>query len=290
MPPRSGATAGSACLPSAVAATPWLSVLLYGLASRKSFTIGTMTAMRCISVTWVVLGKMAKREAERGRRSPWTSPPFSRNISATCSSRMPSASPKMKNMGNVVAFSLSAPRSCPFEAVASIRLTNFGKSSGVGLSFLYSTSMVEPFLGHAVAAERGRNDDHLPHLVRMADRARHRHAAAHAVADEVRFGDLEMIEQRRHIVGEVFLADVAFDVRRAPVALHFDGDHLPRLGEFGDPAGPVVGDGHERAVKQHHRIAASVDFVVHFQPVDRRVARRWLFLRRYDSRHEHHQE
>jgi hypothetical protein len=99
-----------------------------------------------------------------------------------------------------------------------------------------------------------------------------------------------MIEQRRHIVGEVFLADVAFDVRRAPVALHFDGDHLPRLGEFGDPAGPVVGDGHERAVEQHHRIAASVDFVVHFQPVDRRVARRWLFLRRYDSRHEHHQE
>src|SRR6266545_421259 len=183
MPPRSGATAGSACLPSAVAATPWLSVLLYGLASRKSFTIGTMTAMRCISVTWVVLGKMAKREAERGRRSPWTSPPFSRNISATCSSRMPSASPKMKNMGNVVAFSLSAPRSCPFEA-----------------------------------------------------------------------------------------------------------DHLPRLGEFGDPAGPVVRDGHERAVEQRHRIAASVDFVVHFQPVDRRVARRWLFLRRYDSRHEHHQE
>ena len=39
---------------------------IYGLASRKSFTIGTMMAMRCISVTWVVLGKMANRDAERG--------------------------------------------------------------------------------------------------------------------------------------------------------------------------------------------------------------------------------
>jgi hypothetical protein len=42
----------------------------YGLASRKSFTTGTMMDMRCISVTWVVLGKMANRDAERGLRSP----------------------------------------------------------------------------------------------------------------------------------------------------------------------------------------------------------------------------
>jgi hypothetical protein len=41
-----------------------------GLASRKSFTIGTMTGMRSISVTWVVLGKMANRDAERGCMSP----------------------------------------------------------------------------------------------------------------------------------------------------------------------------------------------------------------------------
>src|SRR4051812_29411644 len=71
----------------------------YGLALRKSFTIGTMTGMRCISVTWVVSGKMANRDAERGPMSPWVSPPFRRNISAMCASRTPSASPWMKSMG-----------------------------------------------------------------------------------------------------------------------------------------------------------------------------------------------
>ena len=41
-----------------------------GFASKKSFTIGTMTSMRCISVTCVVLGKMANLDSERGRMSP----------------------------------------------------------------------------------------------------------------------------------------------------------------------------------------------------------------------------
>jgi hypothetical protein len=41
-----------------------------GFASNKSFTIGTMTGMRSISVTCVVLGNMANLDAERGRKSP----------------------------------------------------------------------------------------------------------------------------------------------------------------------------------------------------------------------------
>src|SRR5207302_8670454 len=68
---------------------------------------------------------------------------------------------------------------------------------------------VERFLDHAVTAKRGRYDDHLSYFVRMADRTVHRHAAAHAIADEVRPRDLEVIEQRRHIVGKVLAADVA---------------------------------------------------------------------------------
>ena len=260
--------------------------------------------MRCISVTWVVLGKMANRDAERGFMSPWISPPFRRNISATCSSRTPSASPWMKNMGAVVALSLSAPKSCPFEAVATIRLTKLRKVVRRRAQLLVLgfngrafedvrrefRDSFERFLDHAVAAERGRNDDRLSHFVRMADRTLHRHASAHAVADEVRSRDLEMIEQRGHVVGEVFVGDIAWDVRRAAVTLHFDGNDFPRFGELADPPGPVVGDGHERAVKQHHRFAAAVDFVVHFESVDWRVARRWLLLRRHVSRNERHQK
>jgi hypothetical protein len=69
----------------------------------------------------VVLGKMASRDAERGIMSPW-----------------------MNDIGVVFALSLSAPKSYPFEYVARIRWTNFGKSLGVGLSLLYSVSMGDP--------------------------------------------------------------------------------------------------------------------------------------------------
>jgi hypothetical protein len=41
-----------------------------GFASRKSFTIGTMTGMRNISVTCVVFGNMANLDSERGPMSP----------------------------------------------------------------------------------------------------------------------------------------------------------------------------------------------------------------------------
>ena len=153
-----------------------------------------------------------------------------------------------------------------------------------------SRDRVQPFLDKAVVAEPGRNDDHLSHFVRMTDRTLHCHGAAHAVTDEVRAWDFEVIEQRRHIVGEVFGGDVAWDVRRAPMALQFDGNHFPRFGELADPPSPIVGDGHECAVEQHHGIAASVDFVVHFEPVDRRVASRWFLLPQCGSRQEHRQE
>ena len=73
-----------------------------GFASRKAFAIGTITGMRSISVTCVVLGNMANLDAERGRRSPKISPPFRRNISEMCSSRTPSASPWIKNIGALV--------------------------------------------------------------------------------------------------------------------------------------------------------------------------------------------
>ncbi len=46
-----------------------------------------------------------------------------------------------------------APKSYPFENMTTIRFTNFGKSSGVGLSFLYSVSRGEPLKASAVSFE-----------------------------------------------------------------------------------------------------------------------------------------
>ena len=63
------------------------------------------------------------------------------------------------------------------------------------------------FFDPAVVAEHCRNADDLAHLVRMADRAIQSHAAAQAVTDDVRAWDLEIVEQRGHIVGEVFVAE-----------------------------------------------------------------------------------
>ena len=67
-----------------------------------------------------------------------------------------------------------------------------------------------------------------------------RDAAAKAVTDDVRAWDLEVIEHPGHIVGEVFIGKIAFDVGCTPVALHFDGDHFPRFGKFADPIIPVA--------------------------------------------------
>jgi hypothetical protein len=185
--------------------------------------------------------------------------------------------------GALVALSLSAPKSYRLKVIAATRLTKFGNSFGVGLSFLYSDSMGEPLkasgvsLGNASSASwtqpSWRNTAEMLTTLRTFSGWRialHCDTAAQAVTNEVRAGDFEVIEQRSHIVGDVFVTEFAIDVGGSPVPLHFDGNHFPRLGKFTDPLGPVVCNGHERAVEQHHRIAASVDFVVHFESVDRR--------------------
>ena len=52
----------------------------------------------------------------------------------------------------------------------------------------------------------------------------------------------------------------------------------PRFGELIDHPVQLLVMVMKVAVEQHHRFAAAVDLVVHFQPVDRRVIRRWLLL------------
>src|SRR5215471_21523307 len=98
----------------------------------------------------------------------------------------------------------------------------------------------------------------------MADRTLDSDAAAKAVTDDVRAWDFEVIEQPRHIVGEVFISKIAVDVGGTPVTLHFDGNHFPRFGELADPIIPVARNRHDRAVEQYHRLTAPVDLVIHF--------------------------
>ncbi len=71
---------------------------------------------------------------------------------------------------------------------------------------------IGPFFDHSVATERGRQDDDFPHLVRVANRTLHRHGTAHAIAHKVRSRDLEKLEQCGHVVGEVFVGEISWDV------------------------------------------------------------------------------
>ena len=103
----------------------------------------------CISVTCVVSGKMANLDSDAAH--------VAENI----------ASLQAEHLGDVVepyavciamdekhrrfvALSLSAPTSSGFDSAARRCLTNFGKSFGVGLSFLYFVSMGEPLNASAV--------------------------------------------------------------------------------------------------------------------------------------------
>src|ERR1700758_3375551 len=97
----------------------------------------------------------------------------------------------------------------------------------------------------------------------MADRTLHRDPAAQAVTDDVRVWYLQIIEQPGHIVGEIFVSNIAVDVGGTPMALHFHGDYSPRFGKFIDPIIPVARDCHKCSVEEHDRFATSVDLVVH---------------------------
>jgi len=251
--------------------------------------------MRFTSVTCVLSGKMANRDAERGLMSPWISPPFRRNISATCSSRTPIRVAVDEEHRRRAGLQLVGADVVPFrrrgeEPLDELRKVVRSRAQLLVLGFngraiegvhCEFRERVEPFLDHALTAEPGRNDDHLSHFVRMADRTLHCHGAAHAVTDEVRAWDFEVIEQRRHIVGEIFVGDVACDVRRAPMALHFDGNHFPRFGELADPPGPRRSVQHRdgELVPKRRVAAARSHFFYSRRLVDHHRQRRvWLRL------------
>ena len=113
----------------------------------------------------------------------------------------------------------------------------------------------------------------------MADGRQHGDAAAEAVPNEVGRGNLEIVEQCRDIVGQIFVAEIALDVGDSSMPLHLHGDDLPGFRELGNHLRPVGRDGHERAVQQDDGLALAVDFVVHPEAVHRGVAGLGLLCR-----------
>jgi len=116
------------------------SVARLRLASRKSFTVGDDDGYALHQRHVGVSGKMANRDVERGFMSPWISPPFRRKHLRDVRKPHAVSVAVDEKHGRRGGLKLVAPKSYPFEAMAAIRWTRFGKSSGVGLSFLYSAS------------------------------------------------------------------------------------------------------------------------------------------------------
>jgi len=107
---------------------------------------------------------------------------------------------------------------------------------------------------HAVAGVRGRGDDELAHHRRLADRQLQGDPAAHAVADDVRVVDPEVLEHRGGVVRHLLVGDRAIGVGRMPMSLLVDGDHLPRRGQARQDRTHRV-DRHVGAVQQDERPA-----------------------------------
>ncbi len=80
-----------------------------------------------------------------------------------------------------------------------------------------------------------------------------RHRAAHAVAEDVRAVDAELVEQADDVAGQRRRRDRPVDVRGAAVSLHLNADQLMLAGQGRDEGGEVEVDGQHAAVQQDLR-------------------------------------
>ena len=90
----------------------------------------------------------------------------------------------------------------------------------------------------------------------------------HAVSEDVRPVDAEVIEQCHHIGRAVRGRDLPIDVRGTAMTLQFDGDHLMPVDQEGDQVAEAEVDGEHAAVQQHERTPRAVQLVVQMQAVD----------------------
>src|SRR5262249_24063033 len=95
------------------------------------------------------------------------------------------------------------------------------------------------FFDETIGAERERNADNFPDFVRVANSKLHGNASTHAVAQHICLWDLQIVEQGRYVVGEIFITEIAVDIGGATMALHFDCDNLPAFFKPRDRVRPI---------------------------------------------------
>ena len=101
----------------------------------------------------------------------------------------------------------------------------------------------------------------------MANGGVERDAAAQRVAHEVRLLEPEVLDEGRDVVGHQLDADRPVDVRRPPMPLQVDGDHLVALGERRQDR-PEHLAGPEPAVEQDQGPPRAMRLVVEADPID----------------------
>src|SRR5262249_18720650 len=118
--------------------------------------------------------------------------------------------------------------------------------------------------------------------LRVADGDLQAGRAAVAETHEARFVDMQLLEQRRHVIRILLEAQWPVNVPRMPVSLKFDGDDLMTPGQLRQDAPERGLNRGPAAVQQHKRPAAAVDLVVEFEPIHRSVAAGWILGIRWE--------
>src|SRR5690242_12180144 len=100
----------------------------------------------------------------------------------------------------------------------------------------------------------------------MADCGLQRDEGAQRVAHYVGLPKLQMSDQSGNVVAHRFTAQWPVGVRRAPMRLKMDGDHLPALGQFSQIAPEAVWV--DAPVKKNERLAGAMHAVKDMLTVD----------------------
>src|SRR5262249_29687261 len=91
--------------------------------------------------------------------------------------------------------------------------------------------------------------------------------SSHAIAEDVRVLDLQLIQQRGGIFSHLLKREGAVEVIGVSVSLQLDRDYLTGLCQRWKNGAPCFNEA-ERSMKQHERLTRTMDFIVHLEAVN----------------------